>query len=73
MLVGVESDAGHEAKGLVEVLEGDGALDSLTAVDEGPARELGEGIGLFLGGQLLEGHFLLLLCGAVSGSGVVVP
>lgn len=50
MLVGVEGDAGHEAKGLVEVLEGEGALDGLATVDKGPGGELGESVGLFLGG-----------------------
>lgn len=56
VLVSVESDTGHEAKGGVEVLKDEGALDGLTTVDEGPVLELGEGLGLFLGSELLE-HF----------------
>lgn len=56
MLVSVESDTGHEAKGGIEILEEEGALDGLTTVDKGPFLELGEGLGLFLGSEFLE-HF----------------
>lgn len=58
MLISMEGNAGHEPKGGVEVLEHKSALDGLAALDEGPGRELGEGVGLFLGGQLLDGHFV---------------
>lgn len=50
MLISIEGNASHEAKGLVEVLELKSALDGLAAVNEGPGRELGEGVSLFLGG-----------------------
>lgn len=63
VLVGVEGDTGHEAEGGVEVLEHEGALDGLATVDEGPVLELGEGLGLFLGGELLESHFSFWSCG----------
>jgi hypothetical protein len=65
-LIGIEGDAGHEAKSSVKVLELERTFDGFASFDQGPAVELGDMLIPHFLSELLEGHRLCTESGRES-------